>query len=1166
MRMALVVFLVLLCSTGKAIAQSDRAVISGTITDGSGALIAGARVTAINIDNNFRSTSATNGAGSYALLNLPIGQYTLAATKEGFADYQRSGIHLSIGQVARIDIALAISARAEAIAVAADAPLLRTQTSSISTNLNNDAVANLPLNVQSGRNLASFMFDYVPGVEGGGDDPQSKDFDSHIGGSLSKTKEVMIDGTSAVAQVGGYISESSPPMEAVEEFQVTSAGMRADEGRSGGGVFRYEMKSGSNAWHGSGFYYMHNEALDARSWGNVYNQSLCLNEANGDPAQVASCQRAFGKPDDRLYSYGASFGGPVKKDKLFFYSAWERYTFANHGIGALTSTVPTTAFLNGDFSALLDKSVVLGTDTAGQTVYMGAIIDPTTGNAFPGNLVPADRISKVSTNILDLYSKYYAPLAPTLTNNNALPLSSPATTYESNQFSIKMDYSLSREHRLDGSFIYAYIPRLLSDQGGIWSAGSEDGGPMANAYDHNTTAPSIRLRDSWTLSSNLLNVFSVTFNRFQNPSIARSQDGNWPQTVGLGQFGAGNFPVIRFQGVNSDQHRYVGGKPIDETSLGSQFNDSYAANTFIYGDNLSWVRGRHTYKFGAEFRVQQFNSHGDSGVPSFIFDPAQTAGTFGASAGFGFASFLLGEVNQASVSEPNNTYGRRKSVSLYAQDDIKVTSRFTLNVDLRWDFNGRYHEKYGHWSNFDTSAINPVTGQPGSLEFASGGGDSFEKKQNYHNLSGYIGAAYQITPKTVARASFGVFYVPLNLNTWSGIPYGFNPGFVLNNQVLTPFTWDGGYPGQAVDVGKDPNFTRWGMVSVDPRSLELGNVQAWSAGVQREIGRDLVVEGNFIQNRGHHLQSGYVAANQPRLSDYTDLVNAGLQWAWVSKPGFSGFGWASVAPFPNVAMTFGPLFFVGSPLGNSDYKSLQLSVKKRSAHGLSLLASYNLSSSHGDVDNSFEDLYWSGPLQDVYNLEHEQRTISSFDQTHIVKGYVLYELPFGRGKSLISGAGPALDALVGGWTVSSGFHYSTGIPLRIPANVYYPGINNVYANIVPGCDISAHYNGQVGGAYFNPACFANPANGEFGNAPGYLADLRSPGLATEDLGVSKSLRLAGDRYQLRLYFQMFNVFNRHGFEGPNTQIGTADFGKVLREDLNGQPRPRVGQFGARFSF
>ena len=1182
MKLRLIIFAVLLLPSGETLAQSDLAAITGRVTDVSGAVVVGARVVATNLGNNLQFVTVTNAVGEYTLLNLPVGPYSLVCSKAGFAEYQRSGITLDIAQVAKVSIVVQVGAATTSTVVTADAPPLQTQTSSISTNINNPAITELPLNVQGGRNLAAFMFAYVPGVEGGGSTAASMDFDSHINGSLSSTKEVMIDGTSAVSQIGGYLSESSPPMEAVQEFQVTSAGIRADDGRTGGGVFRYEMKSGTNAWHGSGFYYMHNEAFDARSWGDKYNEGLCLSDADDVTAEEASCIRGFGKPTDRLYDYGGSIGGPIKKDKLFFFAAVERYTFANTGIGALSSTVPTMAFLNGDFSALLNKSVVLGTDNAGQPVYQGSIIDPTTGDVFPNNMIPPGRISAVSQNIVNLYKQYYLPLSSTLTNNNALPLAFPATTYESDQFSVKLDYDATPRHRLDGSMIYAYIPRLLSDQGGIWSAGSSDGGPMANAYDHNTKAPSARLRDSWTSSSRLLNVFSVTFNRFYVPSIARSQQGNWPEALGLGDFGAGNFPVIKFQGINGDQHRYIDGLPIDETSLGSQFNDAYAANVFIFDDTLSWVRGRHTYKFGAEFRAQQFNSHGDHGVPSFTFDPAQTAGNFGASfapcqefnecAGFGFASFLLGDVNQASVSEPNNTYGRRKSISLFAQDNIKVTPKFTLNLDLRWDFNGHYHEKYGRWSNFDTSAINPVTGLPGTLEFATGGGFSFERKQYYHNFSGSVGGAYQLSPKTVARAFFGVFYVPLNLNTYSGIPYGFDPGFVLSNQVLTPFAWDNGYPGHAVEIGKNPNFTEYGMVSIDPRMLELGNVQEWSAGVQREISRDVVIDATFIQNHGYHLESGYIPANQPNLAAYTAVAQAGGLYNTVTIPGLSGLpgftgpAWQALAPYPYVAATYGPLFFVGAPLGNTDYQSFQFTMKKRSAHGLSLMASYNLSSCHGDVDTAFEDLFYAGPLQDVYNLAAARHTISSFDETHIVKGFVLYELPFGRGKPFLSGAGPALNALVSGWTVTGDFRYNTGMPMRITANVYYPGINNVYADIVPGCDYSEHYNGQVGGTYFNPACFVNPPFGEFGDAPGYLAGLRNPGLATEDLGINKSLRFREGRYQAHMYFQMFNVFNRHGFAGPNTQIGTPGFGTVLPQDLNGLPGPRVGQLGARFSF
>src|SRR5580704_337352 len=479
-RFGLIMFSVLLLAAGNVRAQSDRAAITGVVRDTTGSIIEGVQVTVTDVASSLQQAAATNEIGVYSILNLPIGEYALTCSKEGFGSYQRFGINLVIRQVAEIDILLEVGTNTQTVSVTADAPQIQTQSSSLSTNLVNSAITELPLNVQGGRNLSDFMFAFVPGVEG-------TDYNSHILGGLSQNKEVMIDGTSAVSQIGGYISESSPPMEAVQEFQVTTAGIRADEGRTGGGVFRYDMKSGSNAWHGSGFLYMHNKAFDARSWGDEYNEPQCLSAAGGDSAQTANCQRAFGKPADSLYSYGASVGGPIIKDKLFFYSAFERYTFSNIGIGGLSSTVPTTAFLNGDFSALLDKSIRLGTDSAGQTVYQGAIIDPLTGDAFPGNVIPPGQISAVSKKIVALYKQYYQPLAPGLTFNNALPFSSPATEYQSNQVSTRLDYDLTRNHRLYGSVIDAYTPRLLSDQGGIWSAGSTNGGPMANSYNHKTT-------------------------------------------------------------------------------------------------------------------------------------------------------------------------------------------------------------------------------------------------------------------------------------------------------------------------------------------------------------------------------------------------------------------------------------------------------------------------------------------------------------------------------------------------------------------------------------------------------------------------------------------------------------------------------------------------------
>ncbi|HEU5402618.1 MAG TPA: TonB-dependent receptor, partial [Terriglobales bacterium] len=914
-----------------AFAQSDRATVTGAVKDPSGAAVPAVTVTITNDNTNLQTTTQTNQLGLYTLVNLPIGDYHVSFTKEGFATFERKGLSLLIGQVVEVNASLKVGSAHEVLTVTEEAPVLQTQTSSLTTNITNNALNELPLDVSGGRGLSKFMFAYVPGVEG-------DDYTSHINGSLSKTKEVLIDGISAVSQLGGYISESQPPMEAVQEFQVSSTGLRGDEGHSGGGVFRYELKSGTNQWHGSGIFFLHNEALNANNWGNKFTKPICVADANGDPYQTKVCGALYDRPQDRLYDYGGSFGGPIRKDKTFFYFGYEKYMYSNYGVGSLNQTVPTPAFLNGDFSSLLDTSKVLGTDGAGNTIYKGAIFDPQTGNVFVGNLVPTSRFSPISQKIVDIYKNQYAPIAPGFTNNNALVMNN-SPWYHISGISIKLDHILTSNQHLAGSFYWSSNPRILADQGGLWAPGSTNGGPLANTYNHHVNGPSIRMSHTWTINSRMVNVAAAALNRFYNPSVGTSNGGDWSKTLGIGDFGSGNFPVIKFQGINDDQWRAPAALPdthITETSIGSHFNDFYAANTYVYKDDLTWVNGRHTFNFGAEFRAQQFNSHGDSGVPQITFDPAQTAGGFGSDAGFGFASFLLGAANQMQVSVPNNTYGRRKSFSAYASDDFKINSKLTLNADLRWDFNGKYHEKYGHWSNFNPNIMNTDVNLPGALEFAKGGSDSFERNQYYHNFSGNLGAAFQLTPKTVVRGAFSVYYVPLNLNTWGAVPYSFNPGFVGTNQYLSPFNWDSGYPGSLVPATKDPNYLQWGMVSIDPRSLELGNTQQWTASVQRELTRDMRVEATFIMSKSYHLESGYLKGNQPKLADYTALADANALWNGMTVGNWSGSAWMGITPFPQVASTWGPLFYVGSPDGNADYKSFQLSFTKRTSHGLSL--------------------------------------------------------------------------------------------------------------------------------------------------------------------------------------------------------------------------------------
>ncbi|MDT8067684.1 MAG: carboxypeptidase regulatory-like domain-containing protein [Terriglobia bacterium] len=1149
--------LVLLLAT-VAFAQSDRATITGTVKDATQAVVPGVQVRVTNVGTNDVTTTTTNSDGIYRVSNLPIGNYSIVFSKDGFKNLERNGLTLLVSQVATIDVALQVGTTGETVEVTAAAPMLQSEDAVISTNLTNNAISQLPINVQGSRNLSNFMFQFVPGVEG-------SDYSSHINGGIALTKEVMIDGSSAVSQLGGYISESQPPMEAVQEFEVDSAGISGDAGRSGGGVFRYEMKSGTNNFHGSLFGFMHSTALDALSAQNHLS-------AQNDPANAA----AYLRKSDSLSDWGGGIGGPIIKDKLFFFAAFERYMQSMWSLGANTRTVPTDAMmgLNPDgsvasyanLSPMLSTNQPLGTDSCGNTVYLGGIFNPSTGCVFVGNMIPTSMISTTSAQILQLYHQYYQPESSNPANN-AGQAYNPDPWFHNTQTSVKIDFNASDRHHINSSFYYDNYPRINADQGGVWSATAPYGGPMANSYWHNTTAPSFRISDSYTFSPHVLNVFHATFNRFRNPSSAVSQAGGWDSKLGLLN-GAGNFPLIVFSsGMYTNWGNYQNGWAF--SNLGSQFNDFYAGNTFIYSDEVDWNKGRHNMKFGAEFRAMQMNEHPDNNIFNNItFDPTSTAGAWWNygwnTVGNAFASFLLGDVYLATEMPVDPEYGRRKSFALYATDDFKVNDRLTVNLGLRWDYNNPFKEKYGHWSSFVTGDVNTVTGSMGQYEYLTSGSQSFEKRQEWFNFAPHVGAAYRLNDKTVIRGNFSVFFVPLNMNQWGGVPYQQtgNPGY-YQHAAQSNFNWDNGFQPVLSQV-QTPDYTQWGTVSIDPRSLILGNTQQWNIGVQRELARDTKIDVNWIQSHSYHLHSGFLATNQPTLANLQAYINNGNACpANLANVPFAGGGpgWQCITPYPQAAVGYGPLFSVGSPLGNADYKSLQFTVTKRAGHGLSLMGSYNWSRTHGDVDSDMGEPWWAGNVQNIYDLATEAKGISGFDMTHIVKGYVIYDLPFGKGKMLFSGANSVADAIIGGWSLNGDFHYNTGTPIQLHSSNSYPGFNSVYVNLVPGCKFT---NGSpaLNKMWLNTDCFQNPTYGQMGTAGNYLSQVRNPGMATEDLGLHKAISM-GERYKLALRLEFFNVFNRHNLAGPVTNMNDQNYGKIINYgNLGG----RVGQFGARFTF
>ena len=1150
------------------LAQSGRGTISGVVKDASGSVAPGVTVSATNRGTNAVTTVTTNADGLYSLRNLPIGTYSVNFTLSGFAPYTQEGITLALGETITLDHTLKLGGVAEAVTVSADTALLNRANPEIGTSMASDLVTNLPLNFAGGRSLENFAYAIAPSVEG-------NNWTSHINGGADFTKEVVLDGTSAVIQIGGHIGESSPSMDAVEEFTVQTSGIPAEYGRTAGGVFSFSLKSGTNQIRGSAYGFLRNEALNANTWQNNYL-------AGTDPENADDYERA----KDRQYLAGASLGGPIIKDKTFFFLAIEEYQQTRFLLGGLNQTVPTERMLNGDFGQLLNTGAApLGTDAGGNPIYPGAILDPRTGRVFPGNVIPGNRISSTSQQIVDIYRQGYLPQADRIVNNTALPFYNDPD-FKQHQVSLKMTHRFSNTSQADGSFIWTQRPRTLVDQGGIWDPDAADqmGGPLSKGRRQDVGSRQLRLSHSWTASSSVINVANFTYSSYNNPSeaVGALGDTNWNQQLGFGDNGVSNFPQVGFgNAVNG-----IGTSPI-----GYGLNNGYKGQVFIVSDSLSWVKGKHAFKFGGEYRHMDNRGWTSTGVLGFNFNP-QTTGVTGTpwanQVGFGFASFLLGEVDSANQETDGEVHGRRSYVALFAQDDWRINDKLTLNYGLRWEQTGPWTEKNGNWATFNTSLRNPTTGIPGALEFAADGSTSFEGDRDWSQLGPRIGLTYSPSQKLVVRAAYGIFYQPIGMDYWFGVPYSFAPGYRADNRVVQvgggkpAFNWDGGYPGVETPGVENPNYTQWGMVSMSPEGLKAGRIQQWNAGVDFEITRDLVVGANYIGTLGSRLNSGDFQRNQPDMAALGALVKRGQEWNWVSDPasaaasgvpypypGFSNFSFMTLSPYPTVAETWGPLFYVGSPLGSSDYNALQLTLNKRMSRGLAGNVSYTLSKSHGNQQSGFQERWWAGPLQDVNRLDFEGDVIGFNDQAHVLKGYVAWELPFGKGRRYMN-TGGWKDAVLGGWQVSMIFKYTSGFPLGITSNNYMAGWDYpTYVNANPNGNFDVKFDGNfdagnqgaTSNQYFDKSNFSNPAYGEFGQGPGRFEQLRGFGWAGEDLGLMKSFTF-GSRYSLQLRLEMINVFNRHYYTNPVTDIGSPYFGNVT--STTGQPRQ--GQVGIRFQF
>ncbi len=1199
----LVAFLpAVLCQSARA--QANRATVTGIVSDPTGAVIQGVDVTATNADTNVPTKTVSNHDGIYVLPNLFPGRYNVTFEKTGFETVQRPDVVLHSTEEARIDAAMTVGSTSATVTVNGGAPVLDMDTASVGTNMKADVVEQLPLSIYGGgRFVEDFAVAITPGYS-----VISSPYGAVVNGGQWFSKDYTVDGTSGTSNIRGDTMENGPSMEAVEEVQAQTSGLDAQSAITGGGVMTFNLKSGTNKLHGSAFLYGLNEMLDANTW---------TNDNLGTP-----------KAKDRGWDYGFSLGGPIHKDKTFFFGTFERFDRTDWRLNSGGATVPTSSMLKGDFSGLLGSTLCTdpngNTDTcsdiiannltptpimvqnnAGQTIQAQEemIYDPNTGNQFTGNVIPTSRLSGVAQKVNSYYAKYAPNLGGVSNNERTLLSGTPSQTPV--WYVVKLDHVLGEKDRLSGSWIHNRNPRLQADSGGVWQSGTTTGGPLSNLREQIYTNQQYRISESHTFSTNMLNVLNFTDSFDDNGSVP-ADPGSYNSQVGFGNTGSDNFPEISFSDNQTG---------ISETYIGNTWQGDVAGATATAGDALTWNKGRHTLSFGGDSGAHEVNYRSGTGAYNFSFSYLNTAGPGYPYDGFGFATYELGLVNQSKQSVAYNLYGRQKNFNLYAQDSYKLTPKLTVNMGLRWSYYTRFKEKNGNWANFDPTVANPqlsygAEGVKGSLVFAKNGNDSFDRYQYPNNYGPTLGIAYQFLPNVVVHASYGLIFNPVGVTFFGGVPDSFAPQ--LGSNSANNFGWDaagggGNYPGVLTKAtsATDPATMSPFPVETDPRSLRLGYSEAFNFGVQQQLTPNMRFELSYVGNRGHRLTDTALAWNETSTANFLKLVraNPGMNiWDWgqyvygpadaaaygVPYPysGFYGPPLAALAPFPQMAAAeveywyYPNLQYAGLPLGQSFYDSLVADVVKRTGRGLTMDMSYVWSRSEGNSFSTQQDYngFYTG-VEDFQNMHGASHALTGYDLPQVVKGFVSYELPFGKGQRWGATQNPVVRTAIGGWTASALLSYYTGQPFRVgAANPYWPLWGNIYpqfnlANFKgpssPGKYVPVGASGNVPlQDYYMPSSVAgNPPAGYLPPST-YDSRLRCPGQAGENTSLLKNDKVGPDgRYNLSIRMDFYNLFNRHyynieGCGGNSASIGSSTFGEILGVGDN----PRQGQFAIRLDF
>jgi len=1096
-------------------AQTERGSIRGTVTDATGAVVPGASVAATNSGTGVATSTISTDAGTYNLPALPPGEYRVEVSKPGFKSLVRENLTVSAASVVGLDLLLAVGAANEVVTVTDAGPVLQTESSATNTSVSAQAYVDLPLTSGGGGRSAAGFLQLVPGWTTSGAIANKNTMQDSINGGQLSSKEISVDGVSTITiEITGDGRNTIWPPDVVQELSVATSGYNAEYGNTGGGEERYVIKSGTNQVHGSAYEFFRNTNLDAHGFFNKFTPIHKENEFGFTVGTLISIPKVY---DGRNKSF------------LFFGTNW--YKYRSGGSTSIIS-LPNDAFRNGDLSA--NPQAIYDPATT-QQLPDGSF----TRSPFPGNIIPADRISPVSRNILS-----YVPHSTTqgLFNNYSAAIN--PNFNDQTVYTIKGDHYFSARHHLSISELYADQPFYSA---GVLPHPVETGyGPFRN-YAFNFG----RVTWDWTVSPRMLNQLRIGVNR--QLQYSRSPDdelhGNWPAKLGIPglQLASQDFPTIAWGAF--------------QTLAGHNYSLPVSM-TYILADSLSWTRGRHNLKFGGEYRT---NHH-------FFTFQNPTAMTFSrnetalpsalSSTGLEYASFLLGEVDSSSVPllggvSPHNI---QSEFGAYTQDDFKVTSRLTVNYGLRWDLYTPLRETHNWYSVMDPTAPNPAAGNlPGAYVFAGKNGQGSRltyAKNDSSNFGPRLGLAWKATDRLAIRAGYGISYFvtgAYGAGNNTQVLQGFwftSTSQSLNSGVTPGFVWDQGFPQNLLVV---PPYLDAGLgvgsgtiQNWDPSAGRAGYSQNWNFSTQTQLASDLTLEVAYVGSKGTHLPTGDTDANQlsPAYYYLGNLLNSSITSPAVVAagfkppyPGFTGSLAQALRPFPQYVSNLQKALS-SATVGNSTYHSLQAKLEKRFSKGLFGMVVYTWAK---NLSDSISSSVGNGVIAGRDNFNRAlDKIVTPFTRPHRLVGAFTYELPLGPGKKLLN-AGGAAGKIIGGWQINGILTYMSGIPIMVAGPQTLPlNVGPQTPNSVSGVDPMGSWSGRFDPAtdrYLNINAFALPAAFRFGTAPVYLPYAHSPNYYNEDLALVKNTKI-NERFNLQIRFEAFNTLNRTVFSSPSASLGT----------------------------